>query len=214
MGGVWGSVVRHFPDSRIRRAVAAAGLLAAAAHGADEPRLTWTSGSGEPAWSASVSGPAGEEPREPLGPLLAPAWFEPAPDVTVDLVGGGRFRLSEQRGKVVVLDFWASWCEPCKVLMPLLEKIANEYRGAFLLAKVNADEQQMIAQQFGVRSLPTVMVIQNGRPVDGFVGAKPEAQLRQLLEKYLSRWSFQTPTTAPLPLKRWQLARMAPINGT
>ena len=71
--------------------------------------------------------------------------------------------------------------------MPLLEKIANEYRGAFLLAKVNADEQQMIAQQFGVRSLPTVMVIQNGRPVDGFVGAKPEAQVRQLLEKYLPK---------------------------
>jgi putative thioredoxin len=71
--------------------------------------------------------------------------------------------------------------------MPLLEKIANEYQGAFLLAKVNADEQQMISQQFGVRSLPTVMVIQNGQPVDGFTGAQPEAQVREMLGKYLPK---------------------------
>jgi putative thioredoxin len=71
--------------------------------------------------------------------------------------------------------------------MPLLEKIANEYKGAFLLAKVNADEQQGIAQQFGVRSLPTVMVIKDGQPVDGFAGAQPETQVRQMLEKYLPK---------------------------
>jgi putative thioredoxin len=71
--------------------------------------------------------------------------------------------------------------------MPLLEKLANEYQGQFLLAKVNADEQQMIAQQLGVRSLPTVMVIQAGQPVDGFVGAQPETQVRELLEKFLPK---------------------------
>ena len=71
--------------------------------------------------------------------------------------------------------------------MPLLEKIANEYQGAFLLAKVNADEQQAIVQQFGVRSLPTVMVIQNGQPVDGFTGAQPETEVRKMLEKYLPK---------------------------
>jgi putative thioredoxin len=71
--------------------------------------------------------------------------------------------------------------------MPLLEKIANEYQGAFLLAKVNADEQQGIVQQFGVRSLPTVMVIQNGQPVDGFTGAQGEAEVRQMLGKYLPK---------------------------
>ncbi len=151
---MWGSVVRHFPDSRIRRAVAAAGLLAAAAHGADEPRLTWTSGSGEPAWSASVSGPAGEEPREPPGPLLAPAWFEPAPDVTVDLVGGGRFRLSEQRGKVVVLDFWASWCAPCLRELPELQKLWEERSpsGRFAAVAVNVREGEEIVDQ-AVRAL-------------------------------------------------------------
>jgi len=61
------------------------------------------------------------------------------------------------------------------------------HQGAFLLAKVNADDQQMITQQFGVRSLPTVMVMQNGQPVDGFAGAQPEAQVRQMLEKYLPK---------------------------
>jgi putative thioredoxin len=87
----------------------------------------------------------------------------------------------------VVVDFWAEWCEPCKTLMPLLEKIAKEYEGAFLLAKVNADEQQGIAQQLGVRNLPTVMVIQDGQPVDGFAGAQTESFIREMLGKYLPK---------------------------
>jgi len=107
--------------------------------------------------------------------------------VNIDESNAARLLIEESHNRPVVVDFWAHWCEPCKVLMPLLEKIANEYQGAFLLAKVNADEQQMIAQQFGVRSLPTVMVIQNGQPVDGFSGAQPEAQVREMLEKYLPK---------------------------
>ena len=107
--------------------------------------------------------------------------------VNIDETNAAQLLIEESHKRPVVVDFWADWCEPCKVLMPLLEKIANEYQGAFLLAKVNADEQQMIAQQFGVRSLPTVMVIQDGQPVDGFAGAQPEAQVRQMLEKYLPK---------------------------
>lgn len=87
----------------------------------------------------------------------------------------------------VVVDFWADWCEPCKTLMPMLEKLAQEYEGQFVLAKVNADEQQNIAQQFGVRSLPTVMVVKDGQAVDSFVGAQPENQVRELLGKYLPK---------------------------
>jgi len=85
----------------------------------------------------------------------------------------------------VVVDFWADWCEPCKQLMPILEKLAAEYQGTFLLAKVNADEQQMLAQQLGVRSLPTVMVIKDGQPIDGFSGAQPESAVREMLDKHL-----------------------------
>jgi putative thioredoxin len=107
--------------------------------------------------------------------------------VNIDESNAAQLLIDESHKRPVVVDFWADWCEPCKTLMPLLEKIATEYDGAFLLAKVNADEQQGIAQQFGVRSLPTVMVIQGGQPVDGFAGAQPENQVRQMLEKYLPK---------------------------
>jgi putative thioredoxin len=87
----------------------------------------------------------------------------------------------------VVVDFWSARSEPSQILSPLLEKLADEYQGSFLLAKANADEQAMIAQQLGVRSLPTVIVMRDGQPVDGFAGAQPEAQIREMLDKYLPK---------------------------
>lgn len=107
--------------------------------------------------------------------------------VNIDETNAAALLIDESHKRPVVVDFWADWCEPCKTLMPLLEKIATEYDGAFLLAKVNADQQGMIAQQFGVRSLPTVMVMQDGQPVDGFVGAQPENAVREMLGKYLPK---------------------------
>ncbi len=85
----------------------------------------------------------------------------------------------------VLVDFWAPWCGPCKSLMPLLEKLETEYAGGFVLAKVNSDEQQQIAGMFGVRSIPTCVLMVNGQPVDGFMGALPEGQLRAFLEKHI-----------------------------
>ncbi len=107
--------------------------------------------------------------------------------VNIDETNASALLIEESHKRPVVVDFWADWCEPCKVLMPMLEKIATEYQGAFLLAKVNADEQQGIAQQLGVRNLPTVMVIKDGQPVDGFAGAQPETVVRELLAKYLPK---------------------------
>ncbi|WP_066963092.1 thioredoxin [Microbulbifer sp. Q7] len=100
--------------------------------------------------------------------------------------------IEESMKRPVVVDVWADWCEPCKQLMPVLEKLANEYAGQFLLAKLNADTEQALAGQLGVRSLPTVMVLKDGQPVDGFAGAQPEQQIREMLDKYLPKaWELQ-----------------------
>jgi putative thioredoxin len=107
--------------------------------------------------------------------------------VNVDETNAQQVLIEESSVRPVLVDVWADWCEPCKTLMPLLEKLAHEYQGQFLLAKLNADEQQGIAQQLGVRSLPTVLVIKDGQPVDGFVGAQPETQIREILDKYLPK---------------------------
>lgn len=84
----------------------------------------------------------------------------------------------------IVIDFWAPWCEPCKTLKPLLEKLAEEYAGGFLLAMVNADENPEITQHFGVRSIPTVKVLFKGQLVDEFTGALPETELRAFLDRF------------------------------
>jgi putative thioredoxin len=83
----------------------------------------------------------------------------------------------------VLVDFWAPWCEPCKVLKPMLEKLAEEYAGRFLLAKVNADESPELAQHFGVRSIPSVKVLFQGQLVDEFNGAMAESQLREFIDR-------------------------------
>jgi len=81
----------------------------------------------------------------------------------------------------VLVDFWAEWCGPCKTLGPILEKLAGEYNGAFVLAKVDVDKEQQLAGVFQIRSIPTVMLLKDGQLVDGFPGALPEAQLREFL---------------------------------
>ncbi|HEX5353125.1 MAG TPA: thioredoxin, partial [Rhodanobacteraceae bacterium] len=84
----------------------------------------------------------------------------------------------------VLVDFWATWCAPCKTLGPILEKLAGEYAGAFRLAKVDCDKEQQLAGMFGVRSIPTVVLIQEGQIVDAFSGALPESQVREFLTRH------------------------------
>ena len=85
----------------------------------------------------------------------------------------------------VLVDFWAPWCGPCKSLGPVLEKLETAYAGRFKLVKINSDDEQQLAGAFGIRSIPTCILLMGGRPVDGFMGALPEGQVRQFLDKHL-----------------------------
>lgn len=85
----------------------------------------------------------------------------------------------------VLVDFWAPWCGPCKALGPVLEKLEAAYGGAFKLVKINSDDEQQLAGAFGIRSIPTVVLMKNGQPVDGFMGALPEGKVREFLDKHV-----------------------------
>ncbi|MQA12897.1 MAG: tetratricopeptide repeat protein [Pseudonocardiaceae bacterium] len=93
----------------------------------------------------------------------------------------------------VVVDLWATWCEPCKQLSPTLEKVAAEGGGSWLLAKVDVDANPRIAQLFGVQSIPTVVAIASGQPVEAFQGAQPEQQVRQWITTLLDGYREQLP---------------------
>jgi putative thioredoxin len=85
----------------------------------------------------------------------------------------------------VLVDFWAPWCGPCKVIGPLLEKLEGEYAGRFKLVKIDSDQEQQLAAAFGIRSIPTCVLLMNGQPVDGFMGALPEGKIKEFLDKHL-----------------------------
>ncbi|MDO9357631.1 MAG: thioredoxin [Polaromonas sp.] len=85
----------------------------------------------------------------------------------------------------VLIDFWAPWCGPCKSLGPILEKVETAYGGRFKLVKIDSDQEQQLGAAFGIRSIPTCILMVNGQPVDGFQGALPEGKVKEFLDKHL-----------------------------
>ena len=95
--------------------------------------------------------------------------------------------LARSRTVPVVVDFWAGWCAPCQMLMPVLHALAEEYRGKFILATVDTDREQQLALEYGVRSLPTVKLFKDGQVVDEFMGAQPPAAVRAFIDRHLEK---------------------------
>ena len=112
--------------------------------------------------------------------------MEETPHITE--VNGTTFEvevIAQSHERPVAVDFWADWCAPCKMLMPILADLADEYDGRFHLAKVNTDKEQQLAMDHGVRSLPTVKLFKDGKIIDEFMGALPESAIRQFLDRHV-----------------------------
>jgi putative thioredoxin len=126
-------------------------------------------------------------------PAPAGAGAPPAAELVIDVTEADfEFQVLERSLEVpVLLDCWAPWCGPCRSLGPVLEKLAQAYGGRFILAKINTDEAPNLSAALRIRSIPLVVLFAGGRPVDQFVGALPEGQIRQFLDKHLG--AFQPP---------------------
>ncbi|RDB44929.1 co-chaperone YbbN [Halomonas sp. DQ26W] len=142
----------------------------------------------------SIVDPRSGAPLTPPEPVPSPEAAPSDEQLIIDVDRNNIQQVLEFSTQVpVLLECWAPWCEPCKALMPILEKLTREYSGTFILAKLNIEDNQDIAAQLGVRSVPDAKLISQGGLVDHFQGALPEKEIREWLERY-----FPAPEDAPV----------------
>jgi thioredoxin 1 len=89
------------------------------------------------------------------------------------------------KAKLIVVDFWAPWCGPCKMVGPLIEELATEYAGKVVFGKMNVDENQMVPRSFGIQGIPTLMIFKNGKAIDTLVGAYPKSQIESKFRPHI-----------------------------
>jgi thioredoxin 1 len=97
------------------------------------------------------------------------------------------FSTEVPKHQIMVVDFWAPWCGPCRMVGPVIEQLAKEYAGKVAFGKLNVDENPMVAGSYGVQSIPTMIAFQNGKAVDGILGAVPKAQIENLFKPYMTK---------------------------
>ncbi|MEW6603149.1 MAG: thioredoxin [Thermoproteota archaeon] len=100
------------------------------------------------------------------------------------------FKSEVAKYPIMLIDFWAPWCGPCRIVSPIIEQLAKEYSGKVAFGKVNVDENQMISASFGIQSIPTMMIFKNGKAVDVMIGALPKAQIEMKIKQHLSNNSI------------------------
>ncbi|MEZ5812612.1 MAG: thioredoxin [Rhizobiaceae bacterium] len=146
-------------------------------------------GSGSSGYTTNVSFGAEQEPADQPADANAEIMLGDAPAASGELIKDTTTAdfaadvIQESRNQPVIVDFWAPWCGPCKQLQPTLEKVVREAGGAVKLVKMNIDEHPAVAGQLGVQSIPAVFAFKDGQPVDGFMGAIPESQIREFVAK-------------------------------
>jgi putative thioredoxin len=146
------------------------------ARAAYQPRRVWTTGGG---------GRPGLPDWPPAVKLVRMSETQPSHVIDVTRETFEREVIEQSHERPVVVDFWAEWCAPCRTLGPVLEKLAGEFAGKFVLAKADSEALPEVAAEFGVRSIPAVFGVRDGRIVDAFVGALPESSIRAWLERLL-----------------------------
>jgi len=106
-------------------------------------------------------------------------------DNNLTVITGENFDMILQSSRVVLIDFWAEWCNPCRMFLPIVAELAEEYKGKAIIGKVNVDEEGELAEKFGIMSIPTIFIYKDGNLVEKLVGSRPKPLLKTILDKYV-----------------------------